>query len=59
VRRTLDPGKFTIKSIRQRVDRLGDLWEPVLGRGVDLRNVLDKLAATVAATDEHPASAPA
>jgi bifunctional non-homologous end joining protein LigD len=31
VRRTLDPGKFTIKTIRKRVDRLGDLWEPVLG----------------------------
>jgi bifunctional non-homologous end joining protein LigD len=43
VRRTLDPAKFTIKTIRQRVDRLGDLWEPVLGRGVDLVKLIAKL----------------
>jgi bifunctional non-homologous end joining protein LigD len=36
VRRGLDPGKFTIRTIRQRVDRLGDLWAPVLGTGIDL-----------------------
>jgi hypothetical protein len=42
VRRTLDPGKFMIKTIRQRVDRLADLWEPVLGRGIDLVKLLAK-----------------
>jgi bifunctional non-homologous end joining protein LigD len=40
VRCTLDPGRFTIKTIRQRVDRLGDLWDPILGRGIDLVKLL-------------------
>lgn len=35
-RRGLDPGRFTIKNVRQRVDHLGDLWAPVLGTGIDL-----------------------
>jgi bifunctional non-homologous end joining protein LigD len=36
VRRGLDPSKFTIRTMRQRVDRLGDLWTPVVGQGIDL-----------------------
>jgi hypothetical protein len=36
VRRGLDPAKFTIRTMRQRLDQLGDLWAPVIGPGVDL-----------------------
>jgi hypothetical protein len=28
-----------------RIDKVGDLWEPVLGRGIDLEKCLAKLAA--------------
>jgi hypothetical protein len=34
-----------MKTIRRRVDRLGDLWQPVLGAGIDLAAALDRLAA--------------
>ena len=36
VKRGLDPAAFTIKTVQKRVDRLGDLWAPVLGKGIDL-----------------------
>jgi bifunctional non-homologous end joining protein LigD len=39
----LDPSQFTIKNIGQRIERVGDLWQPVIGRGIDLAKVLKKL----------------
>jgi bifunctional non-homologous end joining protein LigD len=39
----LDPNEFTIKNIGQRIERVGDLWQPVVGRGIDLAKVLKKL----------------
>ena len=43
VRRGLDPTRFTIKTIPRRIDRVGDLWKPVIGRGVDLGRCLERL----------------
>jgi bifunctional non-homologous end joining protein LigD len=43
VRRGLDPSKFTIRTMRQRVDRLGDLWAPVLGTGIDLAKLTARI----------------
>ena len=40
----LDPARFTIKTMPRRLDRLGDLWKPVLGPGIDLEACLDRLA---------------
>jgi bifunctional non-homologous end joining protein LigD len=40
VRRGLDPTRFTIKTMRRRLDRVGDLWAPVLGPGIDLEQCL-------------------
>jgi bifunctional non-homologous end joining protein LigD len=40
----LDPGKFTIRTMRKRLDMVGDLWEPVLGKGIDLEHCIKKLA---------------
>jgi bifunctional non-homologous end joining protein LigD len=40
----LDPLKFHMKNILKRVEKKGDLWKPVLGKGVDLKAVLKKLA---------------
>jgi bifunctional non-homologous end joining protein LigD len=39
----LDPTRFTIKTTRRRLDQFGDLWKPVLGRGVNLLKALNQL----------------
>jgi len=45
VRPGLDPAQFTIKTIHGRLDKVGDLWKPVLGEGVDLPRVLEAVAS--------------
>ncbi len=40
----LDPKDFTIKNIFKRLDKKGDLFKPVLGKGIDLEKVLKKLS---------------
>lgn len=43
VRKGLDPAKFTIRTMPKRLDKVGDLWKPVLGRGIDLEACLARL----------------
>jgi len=43
VKKGLDPMDFTIKTIRQRVKEVGDLWKPVLGPGINLEQCLHAL----------------
>ena len=43
VRRGLDPGKFTIKTMPKRIDRFGDLWRSLLGEGIDGADCLGRL----------------
>jgi bifunctional non-homologous end joining protein LigD len=38
----LNPTAFTIKTVLKRLDKKGDLWQPVLGKGVDIRRALNK-----------------
>ena len=40
VKQGLDPAKFTIKTIFSRFRTKGDLWEPVLKKGIDLKECL-------------------
>ena len=47
VRRGLDPARFTIRTMPKRLERLGDLWRPVLGRGIDLQACLARLERLV------------
>jgi bifunctional non-homologous end joining protein LigD len=44
VNKKLDPTKFTIKTMRRRLDRVDDLWKPVLGEGIDLEKALRTLS---------------
>jgi bifunctional non-homologous end joining protein LigD len=44
VRKSLNPTRFTIRTMAKRLDRVGDLWQPILGAGVDIRQCLDRLA---------------
>src|ERR1043166_9136564 len=39
----LDPSQFTIKTILKRIDKKGDLWKPVIGRGIDIDKAIRKL----------------
>jgi bifunctional non-homologous end joining protein LigD len=43
VRKGLDPSKFTIKTMSKRIDKVGDLWQGVLGSGIDLSEWLRRL----------------
>jgi bifunctional non-homologous end joining protein LigD len=41
VGKRLDPSKFTMKTMPQRLEKVGDLWEGVLGQGIDLGRALE------------------
>jgi bifunctional non-homologous end joining protein LigD len=41
VKQGLDPARFTMFNTLQRLEKVGDLWAPVLGPGIDLRAVLE------------------
>lgn len=43
VKKGLDPMDFTIKNAAKRLKRTGDLWKPVMGKGVDLGKILKKI----------------
>lgn len=44
VSKRLRPSRFTMASMAKRIDKVGDLWVPVLGKGINLKSALDKLA---------------
>ncbi len=44
VKKGLDPSAFTIKRLARRLEKVGDLWAPVLGEGVDLAECLERLS---------------
>ncbi len=39
----LDPSQFTLRTMAKRLDKVGDLWQPVLGSGIDLIKCLERL----------------
>jgi bifunctional non-homologous end joining protein LigD len=43
VKKGLDPKAFNIRSVHERIHKLGDIWKPVLGRGIDLTGCLRRL----------------
>ncbi|WP_192821664.1 DNA ligase D [Rufibacter sp. LB8] len=43
VKKGLHPTQFTIKNVPARVQKLGDLFKPVLGEGIDVNAFLKKL----------------
>jgi bifunctional non-homologous end joining protein LigD len=44
VKRGLDTGKFTLRTMAKRLDRVGDLWAPILGPGIDLEDCLHRIS---------------
>lgn len=43
VKRGLMPENFTIKNVSKRLGKVGDIWGPVLGRGIDIKQIIKKL----------------
>ncbi|MFN8310552.1 MAG: DNA ligase D [Chitinophagales bacterium] len=41
----LDPSNFTIKNTLKRLEKKGDLWKPVLGKGVNIDKVIRRIAS--------------
>lgn len=54
----LDPRDFTINTIFDRLDDVGDLFAPVLGQGIDIAKSLDRLAASADAAEVERISSP-
>jgi bifunctional non-homologous end joining protein LigD len=44
VKKGLDPTAFNMKTLPRRLEKVGDLWKPVLGQGIDLAACLEQLA---------------
>ncbi len=47
VTKGLDPKRFTIKTLPARLQKLGDIWQPVIGKGINLKQALAKLEASL------------
>jgi bifunctional non-homologous end joining protein LigD len=47
VRAGLDPAKFTMKTMPERLARVGDLWGPILSAGIDLNACLENMASVL------------
>lgn len=45
VKKGLNPLKFTIKTIHKRVEKMGDLFAPVLAKGIDIKKMSGKINA--------------
>jgi len=45
VKKGLSMHDFTIDTIHGRLKEMGDIWKPVMGAGINLEKVLDKLSA--------------
>src|SRR5262249_44255262 len=45
VKSGLDPSRFTIRTVPKRLDKIGDIWRPVLGPGIDVQRCLEKMAS--------------
>jgi bifunctional non-homologous end joining protein LigD len=43
VNKKLKPTDFNIKNIFKRLEKKGDLWKPVLGKGVDIEKAIKKM----------------
>ncbi len=46
VTKKLHPSQFTIKNIQARVDKVGDIYQPILGKGINLAKILANVGAS-------------
>ena len=43
VKKGLEPTKFTMKNIFKRLDKVGDLWEGTIGKGINIEKALKSI----------------
>ncbi|MFP4679333.1 MAG: DNA ligase D [Chitinispirillaceae bacterium] len=43
VNKNLDPFNYNMQTMTKRLEELGDLWRPVLGKGIDMSAALERL----------------
>jgi len=43
VNHSLYPEMFTIENLSERLEKVGDLWQPVLGKGINLERALESI----------------
>ena len=43
VNEKLSPAQFTIKNALSRLEKMGDLWKPVLGKGLNIDSIISKI----------------
>lgn len=43
VKKGLSPSQFTIRNIFSRLEEVGDIWKPVLGKGIDMESCLRRI----------------
>jgi bifunctional non-homologous end joining protein LigD len=41
---SLDPRMFHIRNMQARIKEKGDLWKPVIGRGIDMEKCLERIS---------------
>lgn len=39
----LDPSNFTIKNLTARLKNIGDIWQPVVGKGIDIEETIKRV----------------
>ena len=49
IRPGLSPSRFTIRTMSKRLEKVGDLFKPVLGPGMDMQKALTRLSTDLAA----------
>lgn len=43
VNKKLKPSDYNTKNIQKRLQKYGDLWKPVLGKGIDIEKIFEKI----------------
>ena len=44
VNKKLHPTLFTLKNMPDRLKKIGDIWQPVIGRGIDIQKAINNLS---------------
>jgi len=50
VKKGLDPGDYTIKTVISRIKKIGDIYSPILKKGIDLQTVLKRHSLKLSAS---------
>jgi bifunctional non-homologous end joining protein LigD len=52
IKEGLKPSDFTIANMDKRIKKVGDLWKPVLGKGIDMQKIIAKMEKPASGREE-------